>query len=528
MVMILTQPLRRSLQLLRAAPAAANATVLNLNGSIGRPSALRSSRDMWSNNATGTNSTSSRRHFITSNNGVNCNGRLTTTIGTTASNSWSATPTSRHLLTTEKSIHQDATNNVSAANQHDDESESETAGREAYQEYQNVKAKLREDKEEKERVKSEKMYLAWQRANEKQAEHNEDEEKKKPKNKSSGVAVVKTLVKQTHKDKETAQAEKTKWQEQAQGLLEKAALEFGYPLALVQLGNQELEQAQQDFGRKLPHNHMDVTATAKEKVDHALDLYRKGGQGGAPEGWFNLGNLLWTGYPDQTEADYTSDEILLPVDQKASVEAFRQAMELGDADAMYFLGVHLLSTEDEDEGDDASHPITDDQIKDMGSGLALIEMAGGVGHGGALYYLALLHLNGHAAIGIPACSPPDFVKHLDAAVEAGDSDALFLRGHSFYEGDSGYPLDYGKALADFLLASDADNADAAISAGAILHRGHPGVPQNHTKAFELYQHAGELGSIEGWRNVVACYLTGEGVPRSKEIAKYIAETMLKE
>jgi TPR repeat protein len=392
-------------------------------------------------------------------------------------------------------------------------------------------AKLEESKAEKEQVKSEKMYEAWQKANEKQAEHDDEAVEKKPKknSKSSGVAVVRTLVKQTHKDKATAKAEEAKWQEQAQGLLEKAALEFGYPLALVQLGNQELEQAQRDFGSYRTSNHTVLDAT-KEKLDRALDLYRKGGQGGAPEGWFNLGNLLWTGYPDQTEADYASDEILLPFDQKASVEAFRHAMDLGDADAMYFLGVNLLSPEEDDDGDDGSHPVppADDQIKDMRSGLAFIARAGDAGHGGALYYLALLHLNGLAALDIPACSPPEFVKYLDSAVEAEDSDALFLRGHCQYEGDSGYTVDYGKALADFLRASDEGNADAAVSAGAILHRGHPGVPQNHSKAFELYQHAGELGNTEGWRNVVYCYLTGEGVPRSKEIAKYIAETMLKE
>lgn len=513
MVMMLIPPMRRSLQLLRVPSTTVNAacTVLNLNGSIGIPSATRTT--------TGT----TRRHFITSNNSSN-NGRLTTTAGTTfrSIDGWFTSTKSRHFSESTSSS-----------------SETKNHGLEAYQEYQNVKAKLQEYKAEKERVKSEKMYEAWQRSNDKQAQHdNNDEaavEKKKPKKKnsiSSGVAVVRTLVKQTRKDKETDQAEENKWREQAQGLLEKAALEFEYPLALVQLGNQELEQAQRDFGNisETNSNSQMEVAAAKEKLDRALDLYRKGGQGGAPEGYFNLGNLLWTGYPDQTEADYTGDEILLPFDQKASVEAFRQAMGLGDADAMYFLGVHLLSPEEEDDDDDGdgSHPITDDQIDGMRSGLEYIERAGSAGHGGALYYLALLHLNGHAALCIPACSPPDFVKYLDAAVEAEDSDALFLRGHSLYQGDSGYTLDYGKALDDFLRASDAGNADAAVSAGAILHRGHPGVPQNQSKAFELYQHAGELGNIEGWRNVVACYLTGEGVPRSKDIAKYIAETMLKE
>ena len=45
-------------------------------------------------------------------------------------------------------------------------------------------------------------------------------------------------------------------------------------------------------------------------------------------------------------------------------------------------------------------------------------------------------------------------------------------------------------------------------------------------AFELYQRAAEGGSIEGWRNVAACYMTGEGVPRCEGTARHIMKTML--
>ena len=55
-----------------------------------------------------------------------------------------------------------------------------------------------------------------------------------------------------------------------------------------------------------------------------------------------------------------------------------------------------------------------------------------------------------------------------------------------------------------------------------------GVVQDQVKAFQLYQLAGELGSREGWRNVVACYATGQGVTQSTSTAKYIAKIMLKE
>jgi TPR repeat protein len=67
-----------------------------------------------------------------------------------------------------------------------------------------------------------------------------------------------------------------------------------------------------------------------------------------------------------------------------------------------------------------------------------------------------------------------------------------------------------------------------VSAGALCFRGGDDgqVARNPRRAFELYQHAGELGSVEGWRNVVACYATGQGVPQSFETAKYVARTML--
>ena len=64
-----------------------------------------------------------------------------------------------------------------------------------------------------------------------------------------------------------------------------------------------------------------------------------------------------------------------------------------------------------------------------------------------------------------------------------------------------------------------------ISAGAMYHHGQV-VKQDKTRAFELYQLAGEGGSIEGWKNVVACYMMGDGVPKCENTANYIIKTML--
>lgn len=384
-----------------------------------------------------------------------------------------------------------------------DTSNDAAPGQASYQEYLDTMSQIQEALEAQERTKSEKMYKAWERAQEKQTNQQ-----------TSGVAVVRTLVKQTHKNKAAAGKEQAALQEQAARLLRQAATQ-GHAVANVKLGNTSLQQAVDVF--KKPGA---VTDSSKESLDKAMASYETAGELGAEEGWFNLGNLWWTGFPEHAD-----ENVLLEVNQSKAMEAFYKAVDLGDADAMYFVGVQLL---DAPEDEDIADLLTEKQQKDLHSGFTLIEQAAGQGHGGALYYTALLHLNGHAALGIAPCAPADFTTRLDDAATAGDADALFLRGHCFYQGDNGYPADYRKALDDFLLASDAGNADAAVSAGAMLHKGCPGVARNQKHAFELYQHAGELGSVEGWRNVVACYLTGEGVPRSKETAKYIAETMLKD
>ena len=119
------------------------------------------------------------------------------------------------------------------------------------------------------------------------------------------------------------------------------------------------------------------------------------------------------------------------------------------------------------------------------------------------------------------------MQRLDSAVEAGSIDARFVRANSFYHGTEGYPQNFKKALNDFLQAADEGHADAAVSAGAMLHNG-VGVLKDQRKAFELYQLGGELGSKAGWMNVVDCWQQGLGVQKSEETARYIKETILKE
>ena len=92
-------------------------------------------------------------------------------------------------------------------------------------------------------------------------------------------------------------------------------------------------------------------------------------------------------------------------------------------------------------------------------------------HGGAFYYLALLHRNGNDELGIAPCSTEEFPQHLDWAASCGDADALFLRAYCLYNGEDGYSQDYPAALDGFIQSGEAGNADGCVSAGAMLHQG---------------------------------------------------------
>ena len=192
------------------------------------------------------------------------------------------------------------------------------------------------------------------------------------------------------------------------------------------------------------------------------------------------------------------------------MEAFKRAVDLGDADAMYFVGAQYLSQ----QKDDAGYQL-------------LYRAAHEHNHGPALHHLALLSLQSE--------EKDEFRRLLTKAAETGNPDSLFLQGYCFYHGEDGYEVDVKAALNNFLAAAENfDHVEAMVSAGAILHQGVYSpqgvaiVERDQRRAFELYQQAGELGSIEGWRNVVACYAMGEGVKKDVDMAKHIAKTMLKD
>lgn len=358
----------------------------------------------------------------------------------------------------------------------------ETIANETYQRALEASKEAKEFERHLEEKRNRQQFETWERSQERQL--------RKPA--SAGVAVIKTIAKQTRTiDKDSDRVEVLKLT--ARTLLEEAALKYKHPIALVRLGNDIIEKEKDGIA-----------------VEKALEYYRQAGEEGSSEGWFNLGHFLWN------RADEIPAKNFQSLNAISSMEAFWKAIELEDADAMYFVGVQYMSEEESSNGNKYRE------------GLELITTAAQEkGHNGALYYLSLFYYNGFPELQIAPSSTTDFIQRLDAAAEAGNADALFLRGHNFYHGDDGRKQDYTQALDNFLLAADAGHADAAVSAGAMLHKG-VGREMDQQKAFQLYQLGGELGSIEGWRNVVACYALGEGVAHSKSTAEYIANTMLKD
>ena len=352
---------------------------------------------------------------------------------------------------------------------------------------------------------------------------------------AAGVAVVKTIAKQTRQQKKNQIVRKIvsqgsndsiddvilNLQDEAERYLQLAAFEHDHPDALVSLGNEALLE--------------------KNNIQTAVKYYERAAKIGSGEAYFNLGHLYWNGYENENgenENDFIADQV-------RSIEYFKKAIDCGDADAMYFIGFHLIQKE-EDFDDElrnafesvfSSAFLGSDDVRNNNKerrkfGFNMIHHSSMKGHGEAYHFLALLHRNGDDELDIESykdnTEENKFHEYVKKAVMVGSPSALFMRGNCYYLGEDRYEKNSKFALNDFLEASDLGHADSTLCAGVILFQGDRGITPDRQRAFDLYQKAGELGSVEGWRNVAACYLTGEGVPKNEHAARHIYSTMVKQ
>ena len=322
-------------------------------------------------------------------------------------------------------------------------------GEDLYNRARQIMDEVQQMEARREEEKSQAMYKAWERAQSKGYD-----------SKSQAVKIVKTIAKETRKEinqEQQTMEELSKKRQQAMEMLRQAADQHHHVEASVQLGNMLLQEAKKDFRslqqqqqkqQQIQSNDGDDDGGGGEhqkieqKINSSMRLFRQAGEGGSRVGWYNLGQIYWTGFPsvDEDDDDGNDDDVvvieqddptlqsssrnlIVPPDNYEAMECFIKAIDLGDHDAMYLVGVHRL---------------TQGGRENFHSGTNLIKRAAEAGHGGALYYLALLHLNGEPHLGLDPCTEEEFVEHLDRAVDAGSLDARFTRGHSYYHGTEGY------------------------------------------------------------------------------------------
>ena len=257
-------------------------------------------------------------------------------------------------------------------------------GEDIYQQALQLMKQAKDVDNEREQERSNMMYKAWQKSKEKDLNP-----------KSQGVTVVKTLVKETRKDR-TKNDDGSDKRIEANELLKQATNEYNHPEAAIQLGNMLLKDTSRSINinnktnnNNTNRNNQQDGLDPKVSVAQAMELFRRAGDAGSRVGWYNLGHLLWTGFPPQKDVEDESeeedsntavgDEIedtqIIVADIEEAMKAFTKAINLGDSDAMYLVGVHRIGQDD---------------LESYRDGIKLIERAADTGHGGALYYLALL------------------------------------------------------------------------------------------------------------------------------------------
>ena len=256
-------------------------------------------------------------------------------------------------------------------------------GEDIYQQALQLMNRAKYVDKEREQERSNKMYEAWQKSQEKELNP-----------KSQGVTVVKTLVKETRKDRKNNIDAGDKRNEAIE-LLKHAANKCNHPEAAIQLGNMLLKETSRSINtnsniKSNSNSNINNGLDHKDSVDQAMQLFRRAGDAGSRVGWYNLGHLLWTGFPppkdieDESEEEHNNntavddvieDTRIVIADMEEAMNAFTKAIDLGDSDAMYLVGVHRLGQS---------------ELESYRDGIKLIERAADTGHGGALYYLALL------------------------------------------------------------------------------------------------------------------------------------------
>ncbi len=105
---------------------------------------------------------------------------------------------------------------------------------------------------------------------------------------------------------------------------------------------------------------------------------------------------------------------------------------------------------------------------------------------------------------------------LEDVAESGDAKAQYLLGYLHYQGQ-GVPQDDTRAFELFQKAADAGHVEAQTFLGFMYDAGR-GVAKDKKKAFELYEASAEEGDITATINLGVMYYKGDGIPKNYDKA----------
>ncbi|RHY66110.1 hypothetical protein DYB30_002593 [Aphanomyces astaci] len=192
-----------------------------------------------------------------------------------------------------------------------------------------------------------------------------------------------------------------------------------------------------------------------------------------------------------------------------AMDCFMKAAEVGDPSAQFFMG-HVLHVGNESV---AANPV---------SSRMLLEQAATQGHGGALYYLAQLHLSGDEAMHVPV-DLDKALTYLRLAVDEDEADALVCMADMYREGlPPVVPVDVQAAHDLYERAAAMGHPEALCTLGALAYAN-----RLYEPAFQYYQAAADRHSMAAWKNLADMYYAGVGVPQNKKTAESILDMLRK-
>lgn len=183
-------------------------------------------------------------------------------------------------------------------------------------------------------------------------------------------------------------------------------------------------------------------------------------------------------------------------EEETSLFYIRKAAELGDADAIHFMGAAYH------EGIPGLLEANPTLASEYFAQSALKK------NSHSAYYLALMHLTGD---GIPQ-NTAQALHYLRLAADLNHAEALFLLGEIYFNGSDGEEVDYPRALKLFKMAGKLGHAAALHNLGVMYYNGF-GTKVDHEKAFYAYQNASVFNHIGAVENLADMYEKGIGVPQ---------------